>query len=76
MTRVSTMALALVLGAFAAHSAVADGEKIAVLTKNQTNPFFQAERVGAAKAAEFHARQRPPICADAGGQHLRATEPD
>lgn len=32
--------------------AFAAGETIAVLTKNQTNPFFQAERVGAQKAAE------------------------
>jgi ribose transport system substrate-binding protein len=40
-----------------ASPALADGETIAVLTKNQTNPFFQAERVGAAKAAEaMHAK--------------------
>ena len=31
--------------------AMANGETIAVMTKNQTNPFFQAERVGAEKAA-------------------------
>jgi ribose transport system substrate-binding protein len=31
--------------------ALADGETIAVFTKNQTNPFFAAERIGAAKAA-------------------------
>ena len=55
MTRISTMTLALVLGAFVGQSALADGEKIAVLTKNQTNPFFQAERFGAAKAADVKA---------------------
>ena len=32
--------------------AFADGETIAVLTKNQTNPFFQAERIGADRAAK------------------------
>jgi ribose transport system substrate-binding protein len=31
--------------------ALADNETIAVFTKNQTNPFFAAERVGAAQAA-------------------------
>jgi ribose transport system substrate-binding protein len=51
MKRVSIIALALALSAAAAPRAFADGETIAVLTKNQTNPFFQAERVGAAKAA-------------------------
>ena len=52
MTRISAMALAIALGGATTHSAFADGEKVALLTKNQTNPFFQAERVGAAKAAE------------------------
>jgi ribose transport system substrate-binding protein len=43
-------ALALALaGACAAH---ADNERIAVFTKNQTNPFFQAVRVGADNAAK------------------------
>jgi ribose transport system substrate-binding protein len=31
--------------------AYADGETVAVFTKNQTNPFFESIRVGAAKAA-------------------------
>jgi ribose transport system substrate-binding protein len=31
--------------------AFADGETVAVFTKNQTNPFFESVRVGAAKAA-------------------------
>lgn len=35
-----------------AGSALADGETIAVFTKNQTNPFFQAVRVGADVAAK------------------------
>jgi ribose transport system substrate-binding protein len=73
MTRISTMTLALVLGAFAGQSALADGEKIAVLTKNQTNPFFQAERVGAAKAAEsMHASvlQYVPTQADSISEQL------
>ncbi len=57
MKRVSIIALALALAGGAAAPAFADGETIAVLTKNQTNPFFQAERVGAAKAAaEMHAK--------------------
>jgi ribose transport system substrate-binding protein len=57
MKRVSLIALALAMAAAAAPRAFADGETIAVLTKNQTNPFFQAERIGAAKAAaELHAK--------------------
>lgn len=32
--------------------AFADGETIAVFTKNQTNPFFEAVRIGADKAAK------------------------
>jgi ribose transport system substrate-binding protein len=51
MKRVSIFALALTISAAGAPRAFADGETIAVLTKNQTNPFFQAERIGAAKAA-------------------------
>lgn len=35
-----------------AGSALADGETIAVFTKNQTNPFFQTVRVGADAAAK------------------------
>src|ERR1700742_1918089 len=73
MTRISTIAYALALGAFAGHSALADGEKIAVLTKNQTNPFLQAERGGAAKAAEsMHASvlQYGPTQADSISEQL------
>ena len=32
--------------------AFADGEKIAVFTKNQTNPYFQAFRLGSDSAAK------------------------
>ena len=32
--------------------AFADGEKVAIFTKNQTNPYFQAFRLGADSAAK------------------------
>jgi ribose transport system substrate-binding protein len=51
MRHVFVAALALVAATTIVPRAFADGETIAVLTKNQTNPFFQAERTGAAKAA-------------------------
>jgi ribose transport system substrate-binding protein len=73
MTRISAMALAIALGGATTHSALADGEKVAILTKNQTNPFFQAERVGAAKAAEsMHATvlQYVPTQADSISEQL------
>ena len=44
------LATAVAIGA-GASLARADGETIAVFTKNQTNPFFQNVRVGAANAA-------------------------
>jgi ribose transport system substrate-binding protein len=44
---VSALALAASLG-----TAYADGETIAVFTKNQTNPYFQTVRVGAEIAAK------------------------
>ena len=40
------------IAAGAAWPALADGERIAVFTKNQTNPFFQAVRLGADSAAK------------------------
>ena len=46
-----TALLTLALAGTLATPALADAETIALLTKNQTNPFFQAERVGAEKAA-------------------------
>ena len=76
MKRISLIALALAMAAAAAPRAFADGETIAVLTKNQTNPFFQAERIGAAKAAAEHARQGAAIRADPARQHPRTDEPD
>jgi ribose transport system substrate-binding protein len=45
-------ALAVSLCAWHPLAARADGETIALLTKNQTNPFFTAERLGAEKAAQ------------------------
>ena len=45
------MAMPLV-AALAAGAALADGETIAVFTKNQTNPYFQAVRVGTETAAK------------------------
>lgn len=52
-----SLPLGLVLAALLAPPALADGETVALLTKNQTNPFFEAERVGAEKAAaDLHAR--------------------
>lgn len=48
MTRCVLAAIA----AGAAWPALADGERIAVFTKNQTNPFFQAVRLGADSAGK------------------------
>ena len=48
---VSAAALAIVAAAFTG-AVRADGEKIAVFTKNQTNPFFQTVRLGADNAAK------------------------
>src|ERR1700751_6495632 len=44
--------LTVLAAATTATAAWADGETIAVFTKNQTNPFFQAVRVGADAAAK------------------------
>lgn len=41
-----------VLTALLSNAALADGETIAVFTKNQTNPYFQAVRVGTETAAK------------------------
>ena len=40
------------MAAFFSATALADGETIAVFTKNQTNPYFQAVRVGTETAAK------------------------
>jgi ribose transport system substrate-binding protein len=56
MKELSIATLALVAIAFTTGSARADGEKIALFTKNQTNPFFQTVRVAAEDAAkQMHA---------------------
>lgn len=52
MKPVSTMMGAIAALAVSLTAAHADGETIAVLTKNQTNPYFQAVRVGAETAAK------------------------
>jgi ribose transport system substrate-binding protein len=51
-TIVSLAALAVLAGQLAAGPALAAGETIAVFTKNQTNPYFQAVRVGTETAAK------------------------
>ena len=50
-TRLTVSLLAMCLGAGLPLAAQAKGETIALLTKNQTNPFFAAERLGAEDAA-------------------------
>ena len=45
------LATAVAIG-YGVSLARADGETIAVFTKNQTNPFFQNVRVGAESAAK------------------------
>ncbi len=42
----------IVVGLIASSQVSADGEKIAVFTKNQTNPYFQMLRMGADNAAK------------------------
>lgn len=62
------------LALFAATAqARADGETVAVFTKNQTNPFFAAERIGAAKAAAAmgaHAIQYIPTKPDSISEQM------
>src|SRR5260221_9006422 len=48
----SAISASYVVVVFAAVSLHADGEKIAVFTKNQTNPYFQMLRLGADNAAK------------------------
>jgi ribose transport system substrate-binding protein len=47
-----SIAAAVIVAATVSGAVHADGEKIAVFTKNQTNPFFQAVRLGADNAAK------------------------
>lgn len=51
MLKLKLLAIALP-ATLAASAALADGETIAVFTKNQTNPYFQTVRVGAEAAAK------------------------
>ena len=46
------ISVAALVAAFFSATALADGETIAVFTKNQTNPYFQAVRVGTETAAK------------------------
>ncbi len=50
--RLAYLALPLLMAAALTTQAYADGETIAVFTKNQTNPFFQTVRVGANNMAK------------------------
>lgn len=52
MKTISTTVLTAMTFAVLLESAYADGETIAVFTKNQTNPYFQTVRVGAESAAK------------------------
>jgi ribose transport system substrate-binding protein len=52
MKHLTTGLCAAVLGLAVSAPARADGESIAVFTKNQTNPYFQAVRVGADTAGK------------------------
>jgi ribose transport system substrate-binding protein len=60
-------ALATLLAGATTGAASADGETIAVFTKNQTNPYFQSVRVGADAAAKT---------LGARTQHYIPTKPD
>src|SRR5215470_19212007 len=52
MDRRLSVAAAAIFAALMSAAVHADGEKIAVFTKNQTNPFFQTVRLGADNAAK------------------------
>jgi ribose transport system substrate-binding protein len=67
----------LTLSPYALTSAHADGEKVAVMTKNLTNPYFQTFRVAAETAARsMHATaiQYTPTKADNIGEQLSQIE--
>src|SRR5215467_1990558 len=49
---ISVISVLIVVIAIASCRVYADGEKIAVFTKNQTNPYFQMLRMGADNAAK------------------------
>ena len=48
----SACSVLMVVGVIATAHLYADGEKIAVFTKNQTNPYFQMLRLGADNSAK------------------------
>lgn len=52
MTKRLLLSTLCVAALASAQPAFADGETLAVFTKNQTNPFFESVRVGAANAAK------------------------
>jgi len=51
-SEISAISAWVVVNAIASSHVYADGEKIAVFTKNQTNPYFQMLRMGADNAAK------------------------
>ena len=52
MSRSVPVVAAAIVAVAVSGAVYADGEKVAVFTKNQTNPFFQAVRLGADNAAK------------------------
>jgi ribose transport system substrate-binding protein len=78
MRKISRVALAVMaMLAFAATAAYAEGEKIAVFTKNLTNPFFEAFRVGAntaGKELKLNIVQYTPTKPDNIGEQMSEVE--
>ena len=70
-----TLGVAAALATLRSGAACADDETIAVFTKNLTNPYFQAVRVGAETAAKALGAKVHPIHPDQAGQHSRAAQP-
>ncbi len=72
-----TFSVTTVLAALFSHAASADGETIAVFTKNLTNPYFQAVRVGtetAAKSLDVKVIQYVPTKPDSIPEQLSQVE--
>lgn len=77
MRNIARVAVAVALAALASTAAYADGEKIAVFTKNLTNPFFEAFRVGAntaGKELKLHIEQYTPTKPDNIGEQMSEVE--
>ena len=70
------MALPLLMATAFTTTARADGETIAVFTKNQTNPFFQTVRVGADNMAKVLNAKTLQVHPDQAGLDPRAAQPD